>query len=72
MNKTELQHAIRAIGLALNTPNNCLTTDVPEVVLDDNVSWRINNNNEIMLLKQIEDAVNSDTCLLCGHHNNAL
>lgn len=42
-----LQKVLLGIGLALNATHNTVTTDVPELCIEDDVHWRIDNSVEI-------------------------
>ena len=62
MGKTELQAALRDIGLALNMAHNTVTTDIVGVEPSD-TSWRIDHTTELALLVMVEKAMfSSDTC----------
>ncbi len=71
MNKKELKVALQKIGLALNVVNNTVTTDVVGVEPDD-TRWRINHDEEIALLDEINNAFfSNDICCEYVDHNKS-
>ena len=42
-----LQKTLLGVGLALNATHNTVTTDVPELCIEDDVHWRIDNSAEL-------------------------
>ncbi len=68
MNIEFLKSALRDIGLALNLTHNTVTTDVVGVEPSE-TSWRVDHTKEIALVEDIERAINSDICPLCGCRN---
>ena len=65
--ESNIQKILTAIGLALHSCHNTVTTDIPEIEPSE-TSWRINNSKEIELLSRLEELLitNTDTCPLCG------
>ena len=72
MKSSEIPQAIRAIGLALHSWHNTVTTDDINVEPND-LSWRIDHTKEITLLDELEILLtnNTDTCPLCGRCNTS-
>jgi hypothetical protein len=48
--------AIRTIGLALNASNGCVATDDLDVQPDE-MSWRINHSEELLLLADVAEKI---------------
>ncbi len=72
MTKTELKTALQQIGLALSITNNTVTTDIIGVEPNE-ASWRINHDQELALLDEINNAFfNTGICPVCNCHNTSL
>lgn len=73
MDTSKVNDALRAIGLALSASHNVIASDQPDLE-PDNTTWRTNHIKELESLRYLEDvlASNTDTCPLCGSHNNDL
>ena len=64
MDETRLRQIIRDVGLALNITNNCITTDDVNAKTDE-LSWEVDNGQEIDMINELEAALNADIFPLC-------
>lgn len=53
LDRAGIEQAIRAIGLALHSCNNCVTMDLPEKTPVAGESWRIDHSREIAMLGEL-------------------
>ncbi len=73
MEKFVLKQKIRAIGEALHSTNNTVTTDIVSAMPDE-THWVIDNEKAIESLKEIEGLLlnNKGICPLCGDYSKSL
>jgi len=67
MTDKELQQAFRAIGLALYSVDNTVTTDMGIEPVKD-YSWRVDNSKEIELVHKLEKHFKINTDSYLGHN----